>query len=62
MISEDKANLTEFCILDLNGNVEHEQFIDGKIRSLAVNEKGELFLTKQFAVGSDESVIYKLVK
>lgn len=57
--TDDKAALTEFRVLDLNGEIEHEQFIDGKIQSLAVNSDGEFFMTKQPAAGSDESIIYK---
>lgn len=38
-------------------DIEHEQFIDGKIQSLAVNSNGDFFMTKQ--PSSDESIIYK---
>ncbi|KAI6242012.1 hypothetical protein M3Y99_00278100 [Aphelenchoides fujianensis] len=57
--TDDKAALTEFRILALDGSVEHEQFIDGKIQSLTVNADGEIFMTKQPTAGEDESVIYK---
>jgi hypothetical protein len=43
----------------LNGDVEHEQFIDGKIQSITVNENGDFFMTKQPEAGADESIIYK---
>uniref|UniRef100_A0AC34EZT8 Uncharacterized protein n=1 Tax=Panagrolaimus sp. ES5 TaxID=591445 RepID=A0AC34EZT8_9BILA len=56
---EDVADITEFRILDLEGNIEHEQFIDGKIQSLAVSSNGAIFLTKQPAKGADEFFIYK---
>jgi hypothetical protein len=56
---EDMADLTEFRILDLEGNIEHEQFIDGKIQSLAISSNGEIFLTKQPAKGAEEFFIYK---
>jgi len=57
--TDDKANLTEFRILNLDGDVEHEQFIDGKIQSVAANGNGDLFMTKQPEAGADESIIYK---
>ncbi|KAI6213551.1 hypothetical protein M3Y94_00163400 [Aphelenchoides besseyi] len=57
--TDDKAALTEFRILNLNGEVKHEQFFDGKIQSLAVNDEGEIFMTKQPVAGEDESIIYK---
>ncbi|KAI1719478.1 putative 36.0 kDa protein C45G9.5 in chromosome III [Ditylenchus destructor] len=59
VFTEDKAALTQFRILDLNGKIEHEQFIDGKIQSLAVNAEGDIFMTKQPMAGQDESMIYK---
>jgi hypothetical protein len=57
--TDDKAELTEFRVLDLDGQINHEQFIDGKIQSLAVNDNGEFFMTKQPTAGADESIIYK---
>lgn len=56
---EDQADLTEFRILDLDGKIQHEQFIDGKIQSLAVASNGDVFLTKQPPKGADEFFIYK---
>jgi hypothetical protein len=57
VIAEDKS--TEFRILDLDGNIEHEQFLDGRIQSLAINSDGDIFITKQPNVGDEESIIYK---
>jgi hypothetical protein len=57
--ADDKGQLTEFRVLDLDGNIEHEQFIDGKIQSLAVNNNGDFFMTKQPSAGAEESIIYK---
>lgn len=59
VMTEDKAALTEFRILDLDGDIKHEQFIDGKIQSLAINTNGDIFMTKQPVAGADESIIYK---
>ncbi|KAI6189916.1 hypothetical protein M3Y97_00060100 [Aphelenchoides bicaudatus] len=55
--TDDKSALTEFRLLSLDGEIQHEQFIDGKIQSLAVSSNGDVFMTKQ--PNSDESVIYK---
>ena len=58
--TEDKEAVIEFRIYSLDGNLEHEQFIDGKIQGLAINpETGDIFMTKQPQVGEDESVIFK---
>lgn len=60
MTCVDIDALTEFRIFTASdGNMEHEHFIEGKIQSLAVNQKGELFMTKQPVVGADESIIWK---
>uniref|UniRef100_A0A7E4WDK0 SGL domain-containing protein n=1 Tax=Panagrellus redivivus TaxID=6233 RepID=A0A7E4WDK0_PANRE len=56
---EDKADLTEFRVLDLDGNVKHESFIDGKIQSLVIASSGDLYLTKQPPKGSEDFFIYK---
>uniref|UniRef100_A0A1I8A8S1 SGL domain-containing protein n=1 Tax=Steinernema glaseri TaxID=37863 RepID=A0A1I8A8S1_9BILA len=56
--TEDKQKLTEFRIFDLEGNMQHESFIDGKIQNLVVSPSGDLFLTKQ-PTEAEESIIYK---
>lgn len=56
-MSEEKT--TEFRIFDLDGNVEHEQLIDGKVQSFTVNADGDIFMTKQPAPGEEDSIIYK---
>lgn len=57
--TDDKAALSEYRLLDLNGNVLHEYFIDGKINCLTINESGELFMTKQRLKEEEESIIFK---
>lgn len=57
--AEEQTNLTDLKILDLNGNVLNQQFVDGKIQSLAVSETGDLFLLKRLQ--GEESIIYKWV-
>lgn len=59
MQTDDKAALSEYRLLDLNGNVLHEYFIDGKINCLTINESGELFMTKQRLKEEEESIIFK---
>uniref|UniRef100_A0A914DL16 Uncharacterized protein n=1 Tax=Acrobeloides nanus TaxID=290746 RepID=A0A914DL16_9BILA len=59
VLTEDQEGTAEFRILDLDGNIEHEQFIEGKIQSLAINNNGEIFMTKQPAKGAEEFLIYK---
>uniref|UniRef100_A0A915D875 Uncharacterized protein n=1 Tax=Ditylenchus dipsaci TaxID=166011 RepID=A0A915D875_9BILA len=59
VMTEDKANLTEFRVLDLDGKIEHEQFIDGKVQSLTVDQEGNIFMTKQPSLGTTDSIIYK---
>ncbi|KAK0410422.1 hypothetical protein QR680_005123 [Steinernema hermaphroditum] len=56
-ITEDKQKLTEFRIFDLEGNMQHESFIDGKIQNMVVSPSGDVFMTKQ--PDSDESIIYR---
>ncbi|VDK57806.1 unnamed protein product [Gongylonema pulchrum] len=56
--AEEYSALTQLKIMDLSGQVISEQFIDGKIQSLAVSDSGELFLTKRLQ-GDEDSVIFK---
>ncbi|KAI3422118.1 hypothetical protein GPALN_012651 [Globodera pallida] len=58
MYGEDKSDLTEFKVLSLDGTVEHQHFIDGKVQSLAVSQNGELFMTKQ-QTSDNESFIWR---
>lgn len=55
--AEEQAAITELRIYDLNGEMFHEQFIDGKLFSLAISENGDMYMTKQ-PFGED-SIIYK---
>ncbi|MFH4976628.1 hypothetical protein AB6A40_003337 [Gnathostoma spinigerum] len=55
--AEDKLGLTEFRIFNLNGDMEHEQFIDGKVVSLDISENGDIFMTKQ--PQGEDSIIYR---
>lgn len=55
--AEDQQCLTELRIFDLDGHILHEQFIDGKIQSLAVTSEGEVFSTKQMQ--GEDSIISK---
>ncbi|KHN74471.1 Uncharacterized protein C45G9.5 [Toxocara canis] len=55
--AEEQSGTTELRIFDLSGNMLHEQFIDGKVFSLAISEEGDLYMTKQ-PFGED-SIIYK---
>ncbi|CAD5232496.1 unnamed protein product [Bursaphelenchus xylophilus] len=57
-IQTGEGDLTEFRILNLDGSVETESFIDGKVQSFVINTKGDMFLTKQ-PVAGDEFLIYK---
>ncbi|KAM3718140.1 Uncharacterized protein ACO02O_02144 [Dirofilaria immitis] len=54
--SEYMSGLTLLKILTLNGETISEQFIDGRIQSLSMNDAGEMFLTKR--VQGNDSVIY----
>ncbi|VDD94808.1 unnamed protein product [Enterobius vermicularis] len=56
--AEDQQCLTELRIFDLDGHILHEQFIDGKIQSLAVTSEGEVFSTKQMQ--GEDSIISKM--
>uniref|UniRef100_A0A915PSZ1 Uncharacterized protein n=1 Tax=Setaria digitata TaxID=48799 RepID=A0A915PSZ1_9BILA len=54
--SEYRSGLTLLKMLTLEGETINEQFLDGKIQSLSVNDGGELFLTKR--IENDDSIIY----
>lgn len=56
--AEDQPRLTELRVFDLFGNMLHEQFIDGRVQSLAVSSKGDVFLTKQMQ--GEDSTIFKM--
>lgn len=43
----------------MDGEMISEQFIDGKIQSLSVNDSGEMFLTKR--VKGEDSIVYRCV-
>uniref|UniRef100_A0A915BP44 Uncharacterized protein n=1 Tax=Parascaris univalens TaxID=6257 RepID=A0A915BP44_PARUN len=55
--AEEEAAMTELRIFNLDGEMFHEQFIDGKLFSLAISENGDMYMTKQ--PFGDDSVIYK---
>ncbi|VDK81938.1 unnamed protein product [Litomosoides sigmodontis] len=54
--SECMSGLTLFRVMTLDGETISEQFVDGKIRSLSLNDGGEMFLTKR--VRGEDSIIY----
>uniref|UniRef100_A0A8R1TVR7 Uncharacterized protein n=1 Tax=Onchocerca volvulus TaxID=6282 RepID=A0A8R1TVR7_ONCVO len=54
--SEYMSGLTLLKILTLNGETVSEQFVDGRIQSLSVNDIGEMFLTKR--IRGNDSIIY----
>ena len=61
-MTNNETAQTKFRILNLDGGVEQEHTMDGKIRSLAVSSTGDLFMTKQFEKsGADKSTIFKCV-
>lgn len=45
--------------MTMDGEMISEQFIDGKIQSLSVNDSGEMFLTKR--VKGEDSIVYRCV-
>jgi len=57
--SDDKAT-TDFRILNLDGEIQHQQFIDGRVQSMAVSPSGEVYMTKQVGPNEDceTSTIY----
>uniref|UniRef100_A0AC35TTT6 WD40 repeat domain-containing protein n=1 Tax=Rhabditophanes sp. KR3021 TaxID=114890 RepID=A0AC35TTT6_9BILA len=56
--NEDKTGLSEFKIYSLAGDLLHDSFIDGRVMSLAINGRGEMFMTKQAEEGQDEFFIF----
>lgn len=55
--AEDQSGMTELRIFNLDGEMTHEQFIDGRVLSLAVSEDGDMFLTKQ--IQGEDSIIFR---
>lgn len=55
--SECMSGLTLFRVMTLDGKTISEQFVDGKIQSLSVNDDGEMFLTKRKE--GEDSIIYR---
>ncbi|TKR60680.1 hypothetical protein L596_027892 [Steinernema carpocapsae] len=56
-MTEDHENTIEFRVFDLEGNMQHESFIEGKIQNMVVAPNGDIFMTKQ--PFSEESIIYR---
>uniref|UniRef100_A0A0N4ZPY5 EIF2A domain-containing protein n=1 Tax=Parastrongyloides trichosuri TaxID=131310 RepID=A0A0N4ZPY5_PARTI len=56
--NEDKTGLSEFKIYSLGGEELHDSFIDGRVQSLIINSKGQMFITKQAEAGQDEFFIF----
>uniref|UniRef100_A0A0K0EUW8 Non-specific serine/threonine protein kinase n=1 Tax=Strongyloides venezuelensis TaxID=75913 RepID=A0A0K0EUW8_STRVS len=56
--NEDKTGLSEFKIYSKEGEELHDSFIDGRVQSLVINSRGEMFMTKQAENGQDEFFIY----
>ncbi|VDO20636.1 unnamed protein product [Brugia timori] len=54
--SEYMSGLTLLKVMTLDGETISEQFVDGKIQSLSVNDSGEMFLTKR--VKGEDSIVY----
>ncbi|CAG9537612.1 unnamed protein product [Cercopithifilaria johnstoni] len=54
--SECMSSLTLLKVMKLDGETISEQFVDGKIQSLSVNNRGDMFLTKR--VKGEDSIIY----
>ncbi|VBB32378.1 unnamed protein product [Acanthocheilonema viteae] len=54
--SECMSGLTLLKVMTLDGKTISEQFVDGKIQSLSVNDSGEMFLTKR--PKGEDSIIY----
>ncbi|CAJ0962838.1 unnamed protein product, partial [Mesorhabditis belari] len=56
-MADDNSKLTEFRILDLNGEKKHEQFIDGLVQSLVISPNGTMYISKQLQ--GEDSIVFK---